>query len=586
MSTMTSALPVPGRLPVRVVALVSLLAATTAVLSWIPMWSQDFALGTIYVFVVTSFAASGVFLLSDRSTGRTGWAMIVAAFCYEASWWWTWPPEWEIGPVALISFLFGYWWFAVGGLALLRYPEPVLSRRYERWYFSSFAIWVVGVKLFIAAVSRPGWAGWNPDAWWLTVAPNRRLFDTASAIFKIGIIVLALGLIVLLLLKIRRSRGLERADSLPATAAGIAIGFLGSFYIAAQLLHLSKPVTDALRTITALTALIAPIAFVISLMQRRLARSSVADLVVRLADCASLKDVQSALREVLGDPTMVLAVPAGPSRYVSCEGYPLTDGEMARWRVSMPSGTGRSIALLLVDPALHRRSDLVRSAAVAGGLVLENGLLRDDLATQLEQVQASRRRIAEAGLAERRRIERNLHDGAQQLLLRVMSSLSLARHRAQRGRDPSDALATAGSDLDEALAELRNLARGIHPAVLGEMGLRPALEGVADRLNIPVAVDVGAERLPDPVEETLYFVICELLTNVIRHAAASRAEVRVTLHDGTAVARVTDDGRGGAGFRGGSGLAGLRDRVESLRGDMTIATGGNGTTVTVVVPCG
>ncbi|MEU4241280.1 ATP-binding protein [Actinoplanes sp. NPDC026619] len=584
---MASALPVQGTSPVRAISIVSLIAAATAVLSWIPTWSTEFALGTIYVFVVTSFAASGVFLLSDRSTSRTGWAMIVAAICYEASWWWTWPPEWEIGPAPLISFLFGYWWFAVGGLALLRYPEPVLSRRYERWYFVYFAIWVAGVKLFIAAVSEPEWAGWNPDAWWLTIAPHRGLFDAASAIFKVGVMVLAVGLIVLLLLKIRRSRGLERADSLPASAAGIAIGFLGSFYIAAQLFHLSKPVTDALRTITALTALIAPIAFLISLTQRRLARSGVADLVVRLADCTSLKDVQSALREVLGDPTMVLAVQASPSRYVTCEGYPLTEREMARWRVPMPAGNGRSVALLLVDPALRRRADLVRSGAVAGGLVLENGLLRDDLAAQLAQVQASRRRIAEAGLAERRRIERNLHDGAQQLLLRVMSSLSLAKHRAQRGRDPSDAIETAGNDLDEALAELRNLARGIHPAVLGEMGLQPALQGVADRLTIPVTLDVTADRLPDPIEETLYFVICEALTNVIRHAGAdAAATVRVTLRDGTVVARVADDGRGGASFETGSGLAGLRDRVETLRGDMTIATGGDGTTVTVRIPCG
>jgi signal transduction histidine kinase len=565
---------------------VSLIAAVTAALSWIPTWSAEFALGTIYVFVVTSFAASGVLLLWDRSTGRTGWAMIVAAFCYEASWWWTWPPEWEIGPAPLISFLFGYWWFAVGGLALLRYPEPVLSRPYERAYFIYFAIWIVGVKLFIAAVSEPEWAGWNEHAWWLTIVPDRRLFTAASAVFKIGVIVLALGLIVLLLLKIRRSRGLERADSLPATAAGIAIGFLGSFYIAAQLFHLAKPVTDALRTITALTALIAPVAFLISLTQRRLARSSVADLVVRLADCTSLKDVQAALREVLGDPNMTLAVQASPSHYVTCEGHPLTDGEMARWRVPMPSGNGRTLAVLLVDQTLHRRSELVRSAAVAGGLVLENGLLRDDLAAQLAQVQASRRRIAEAGLAERRRIERNLHDGAQQLLLRVMSSLSLARHRAQRGRDPSAAIETAGHDLDEALAELRNLARGIHPAVLGEMGLRPALEGVADRLSIPVTLDVTTDRLPEPIEETLYFVICEALTNVIRHADAGHAEVRVTLHDDTVVARVTDDGRGGATFDRGSGLAGLRDRVETLRGDLAIATSGAGTTVTVRIPCG
>ncbi|MFD0521183.1 sensor histidine kinase [Paractinoplanes durhamensis] len=105
-------------------------------------------------------------------------------------------------------------------------------------------------------------------------------------------------------------------------------------------------------------------------------------------------------------------------------------------------------------------------------------------------------------------------------------------------------------------------------------------------MTIPVTVDVTAGRLPDAVEETLYFVICEALTNVIRHADADSAEVRVTQGDGTVVALVTDDGHGGAGFEGGSGLAGLRDRVETLRGDLAIATGGDGTTITVRIPCG
>jgi signal transduction histidine kinase len=411
--------------------------------------------------------------------------------------------------------------------------------------------------------------------------------------------VLALVLALMLLLKIRRTRGLERADTLPASAAGIAIGIVGSIYIAAQLLHLDARITDALRTVTALAALVAPVAFLVSLTQRRLARSSVADLVVRLTACKSLKDMQSLLRLVLGDPSLTLAVPASPApQLVTCEGYPLTAEETARWRVPMPGGNGRPVALLLVDRALHRRSDLVYSSAVAGGLVLENGLLRDDLAAQLAQVQASRRRIAEAGLAERRRIERNLHDGAQQLLLRVVSSLSLAKHRAQRGRDPSTAIETAGHDLDTALIELRNLARGIHPAVLNELGLEPALESIVGRLTIPVDLRITAGRLPEAIESTLYFVICEALTNVIRHAGATRAEVRVEVADGMVLARVSDDGRGGAGFDVGSGLAGLRDRVETMRGDMTISAdtaiggeraiggdAGSGTTITVRIPC-
>jgi signal transduction histidine kinase len=590
---MTTATPFsphrPGKNPVRVAVAAALLAATTAALSWGPTWTTEFALGTIYVFVVASFMASGVFLLYDRSTGRTGWAMIVASVCYEASWWWTWPPEWEIGPAPLVSFLFGYWWFAIGGLALLRYPEPVLGKRYERWYFIGFAIWIVGVKLFIAAVSRPQWAGWSPDAWWLTVAPNMGLFRTWSDIFKLGTIVLALVLSLLLLMKIRRSRGLERADSLPASAAGIAIALVGSVYITAQLLELPETITGALRTVTALAALVAPVAFLVSLTQRRLARSLVADLVVRMAGCASLRDVQGALREVLGDPELVLALPAGDPapRFVTFEGHPLSAEEQARWRVPMPGGDGRALAVLLVDLSLSRRSDLVHSAAVAGGLVLENGLLRDDLATQLAQVQASRRRIAEAGMAERRRIERNLHDGAQQSLLRVVSSLSLAKHRARRGGDPGEAIESAGNDLDAALAELRTLARGIHPPVLHEFGLEAALSGVVDRLSIPATLRVTPVRLPEEIESTLYFVICEALTNVVRHAEASRAEVEVRVADGTVTARVSDDGRGGAGFDSGTGLAGLRDRVETLRGDLALASEpGHGTTLTVRVPCG
>jgi hypothetical protein len=135
----------------------------------------------IYFLVIISCAVSGVFLLADRTTGRTGWAMIVAAFCYEASWWWNWPPEWEIGPAPSISFLFGYWSFAVGGLALLLYPEPVLGKRYERWYFIGFAIWILGVKAFIVAVSKPDWAGWNEQAWW---PPDKGLFETASDTFQ------------------------------------------------------------------------------------------------------------------------------------------------------------------------------------------------------------------------------------------------------------------------------------------------------------------------------------------------------------------------------------------------------------------
>ncbi len=571
----------------RVLAVASCGAAASAVLSWWPKWVDEFPLGVIYVLVVSSFAASGAFLLADSHTGRTGWYMIIAAFCYEASWWWIWPETWEVGPAPLVSFVIGYWWFAIGGLALLRYPEPSLGYRHERVYFIGFAIWIVGLKLFIATVSEPEWSGWSPQAWWPTVAANEQLFRISAAVFKVGTIVFALALPLLLVFKIRRTRGAERADTLPATLAAMAIGIIGGVYLIAQLGRFNAHLTDALRTITAIAALIAPLAFLVSLTQRRLARSSVADLVLVLAGCSTLTEVQQALRDVLGDPTLVLAMrDEGPLHYVTCDGHQLTDDEASGWRVPMPGDDGRPVAMLLMDHSLRRRADLVRSAAVAGGLLLENGLLKDSLAAQLVELQKSRRRIAEAGLAERRRIERNLHDGAQQLLLRVASRLSIAQYRSRQGRDASEAIAAASSELDLAQTELRVLAQGLHSPVLAEFGLKSAIEGVASRLSVAAVLDVTTTRLSESVESTVYFVVCEALTNVVKHARANVVDISVSVDGEWVRTRISDDGQGGADSHGGSGLLGIHDRVDALRGHTSVLSRpGHGTTIMAVIPC-
>jgi signal transduction histidine kinase len=204
-----------------------------------------------------------------------------------------------------------------------------------------------------------------------------------------------------------------------------------------------------------------------------------------------------------------------------------------------------------------------------------------------EQLAASRARIVEASYEARRRIERDLHDGAQQRL--VSLALDLRRAEVELASSPEEAgalLVEARGKLDDALAELRELARGIHPAVLTDRGLGPALESLAGRSPIPVEVEATLpDRLPSSVEVAAYFVVSEALANVTKHARAARAAVRVLQEDGTARVSIADDGVGGAEDADGSGLRGLRDRVEALGGSLSVdspATGG--TTVSAVFP--
>ena len=201
----------------------------------------------------------------------------------------------------------------------------------------------------------------------------------------------------------------------------------------------------------------------------------------------------------------------------------------------------------------------------------------------------SRARIVQAGDDERRRIERNLHDGAQQRLVALSLELRMAERKLAAG-DPraSELLEQASKDLSEALEELRELARGIHPAILSDKGLEPALEMLAGRAQLPVDLCAELEsRLPAPVEAAAYYLVSEALTNASKHARASSVRVSVAHTNGNAVVEVADDGVGGADLSAGSGLRGLRDRVEALGGTLSVESReGVGTTLIARLPCG
>jgi PAS domain S-box-containing protein len=213
--------------------------------------------------------------------------------------------------------------------------------------------------------------------------------------------------------------------------------------------------------------------------------------------------------------------------------------------------------------------------------------LNDELQARLEELAASRARIVTAGDVERRRLERNLHDGAQQRL--VALSLALRVALARLDSDPAAARATlenAAEELTLALAELRELARGLHPAVLSDRGLRAAVEMLAGRSPVAVEIaEVPDRRLAEPVEAAAYYLIAEALTNVAKYALASTVRVRVAAGDGSVIVEVYDDGVGGADAARGTGLRGLADRVEALGGSLEVVSpAGAGTSLRAEIP--
>jgi signal transduction histidine kinase len=221
--------------------------------------------------------------------------------------------------------------------------------------------------------------------------------------------------------------------------------------------------------------------------------------------------------------------------------------------------------------------------------VTDRKLLEESLRATLADVRSSRTRIVEAADAERRRVERDLHDGAQQRLLAAAMALRTARGRVDAEAQPglAAALECVQSELREALGELRDLARGIHPGVLAEQGLRVAIESVAVRSPLPVVVrECPDERLPEPVEIAAYYIVCEALTNAVRHAGARRATVNALRRGDRLAVEIADDGRGGARIEAGGGLSGLADRVATLDGRLTLRSGpGAGTVLSAELPC-
>ena len=257
------------------------------------------------------------------------------------------------------------------------------------------------------------------------------------------------------------------------------------------------------------------------------------------------------------------------------------------------------LTFLLVTAGTAGAGDAALWAAFIATAVLPfaflGGLLRShvahldaELRARVEELRASRARLVQAGDAERRRLERDLHDGAQSRLVGLAVLLGHVRRRVDADAETAALLDHAQSELKTSLAELRELARGIHPAVLTDRGLEPALSALASRAPVPVTIEAdGGQRLPGPVEIATYFVVSEALANVAKYSQATAASVTVRRSNGRVAVEVADDGVGGADAARGSGLRGLADRVAALDGTLSVESPvGRGTRLRVEIPCG
>jgi signal transduction histidine kinase len=414
--------------------------------------------------------------------------------------------------------------------------------------------------------------------------------DTLAVVLGLPTLAFVLGILVaVVVILVRRWRAatapLRRVLAPVYLSAGTTVAIL---VVRTAVEPFSSFGGDALELLSVLALLTVPLSFLAGLLRSRLARSAVAELVVELGHAPVPGGLRDALARALGDPSLELAYWLRDDTFVAPDGRVVALPADGSGRVAtVVERSGRRVAAIVHDASLRDHPELVDAVGAAAGLALENGRLQADLRARLEDLRASRARLVEAGETERRRLERNLHDGAQQRLVALLLSLALAR--AQFASDPaaSDLLERWRSELAAALSELRELARGLHPAILSERGLRAALQGLATRASLPVELaGLPDERLPAGVEVAAYYLVAEALTNVAKYAQASVASVRVVRENGHVLVEIVDDGIGGADPSRGSGIRGLADRVEALDGRLDVESPpGVGTRIRAEIPC-
>jgi signal transduction histidine kinase len=524
-----------------------------------------------------SFIACGLIVWQRRPDSRTGPLMTLTGFLFSG--------EALLSEIdSHVGYTLSQWvpntWAIPFAVLMLGFPSGRLGARIDRAIVGAFVFGTVVLQLAWLLFLR--FPAGKENAFLISAdAGVANAIDRFESSWNATT---GLALVIVCLFRWIRAAPPMRRLLLPTLAGALTVLVLiiQVYYsvLTGEFIRSSQAITSALLVSV-------PLAFLLGMLRQQLARAGMADLVVALHRAPGSERLGDVLGNALGDPSLVLAywLPRFDA-YVDAGGNPVALPEPGSGRAAtLVEDDGRHIAALVHDSALTYQPELLEVVSAAAGVALERERLQAELAARVVELQASRERIVAAGDAERRRLERNLHDGAQQRLVAMALQLRLLQGQVA---DPSaeQLVSAVSAQLALSLSELRELARGLHPAVL-EHGLAPALESLAARATVATTVSYEPrDRLPEPVELAAYFVASEALANVAKYAQATSVRMRVW-HDGrVAGIEVADDGVGGADDAGGSGLRGLADRVEALQGSLRVVSpAGVGTTVTAELPC-
>jgi signal transduction histidine kinase len=518
-----------------------------------------------YEVIGLSFLVAGIAAWVRWPTSRLGLLFSIAGYLYLVPYVLTNlanPVAFTIGNLSQ-----GIYTAAVAHLGLA-WPSGRLRSRFECGVVIAEYAQNVGISLAAMMFWNPAFSGCNAgcprNLLLLGGGGSRPVLNAISTVGGFTGIVLTVIVMTLIVRHWRAARGWSRRAMVPLVWLGLAVGAEQILTGGALNLPLPNLVSFGLAPLVMLAG---PALFVISTVRARTAGGALGTAIVDLEPEASPGRLRDTLARALGQVVEVSRPDTG--------------------RAVVPVA-GSDGAVLVYDQGLELEPQLVRLTAAAASMALEHARLQAEVEAQLEQVRASRARIVEAGDAERRRLERDLHDGAQQRLVTLSLALGMARDRAA-GADPElgALIESASKEAREALTELRELARGIHPAVLTQTGLAGALQALVERSPVATTItEVPDGRFPAAIEATAYFVVSEALANVAKHAMAGGAQVAIGQRPGRLVVEVSDDGAGGARPEGGSGLRGLADRVASVGGVLRVdSPPGCGTRLEADIPC-
>ena len=547
------------------------------------------ALVAVSLVLGWSFIGTGLFAWDRRPENGTGALMVIVGFA------------WFFQPLAAadsaipfaVAYVFLNTFYAALIHLLLAFPTGRLANRRHRLLAAAAYFVAVGMQIPPLLFFK------TPDEDFCKNCPENLILvmdsevtaQALSALQALPAIAIFVTVAVIVIRRWRAARGADRTSLTPVVWAGVMMMVTATFQLAAGV-ALQEGMAQIFFFAVLLAMAAVPYGFLIGLLRSRMSRAAaVSGLIERLGGSfESDREIRDALADALGDPDLALTywLPDG-ERWIDASGHAVPDPtKLGHVATTMVRHEGAPVAALVHDPRLKDHPELLETVSAAAGLALVNQRLDAALRARVEELRTSRARIVEASYAARRQLERDLHDGAQQRLVALGLDLRLAR-----GKLDSDPVAAAElldasiAELGQATDELRELARGIHPAVLTDRGLGAALDALASRAPLPVELgDIPAERLPEPVEAAAYFVVAEALTNVARYADATHAAVTVARSNGRLLVEVRDDGVGGADPAAGSGLRGLADRVAALDGRLDVSSPpGSGTVVRAEVPC-